>query len=195
MGEREAGVEETRQRMLAAARLMIVETGFHRASLRDIARQADVTRATLYNHFGSKLGLLDAVTTDALQRAGLNQLPPLLQLPDAREAWEESTRAAMRMWAAEHELFRKVIGLAGVDPEALQIVEKRDAERRSAMEFLTSRLADQGCLRQSHTRSQAQAVLTLLTSFATFDSLYTVSGIAPDAIADLLIDLSRTVIE
>jgi AcrR family transcriptional regulator len=194
MGEREAGVEDTRQRMIEAAREMIADAGFYRASLGDIAKRADVTRATIYNHFGSKLGLLDAVATDALQRAGLGDLPLLLQLPDARDAWEASTRAAVRMWSAEHDLFRKVIGLAGVDPEALQIVEKRDAERRAAMQVLVSRLAEQGYLRPSQTPAEAQAILTLLTSFATFDSLYTVSGLAPDAIADLLIDLSRAVI-
>jgi AcrR family transcriptional regulator len=194
LGKREAGVEENRRAIIEAARALIAAEGFHRASLVDVARQAGVTRATVYQHFGSKLGLLEAVATDALERAGLNELPPLLQMPDARDAWEVSTRAAVRMWTAEHELFRKVIGLAGVDPEARQIVEQRDGERRSAMEFLVARLAEQGYLRPGRDPARALATLTLLTSFPTFDSLYTVNGLAPAAIADLLIDLSGVVI-
>ncbi len=195
MGEREAGVEETRQRIIEAARAMIVESGFHRASLGDIAKRADVTRATIYNHFGSKFGVLEAVATDSLQRAGLDRIGPLLKNADAREAWEASTRESTRMWAAEHEIFRKVIGLASVDPEAQQIVEERDAGRRAAMAQLAGQLAEQDYLRPGITPERACTVLTLLSSFATFDSLYTINDLAPETIADLLIDLSRTVID
>lgn len=194
LGVREAGVEETRRRILEAARAMIVETGFHRASMADVARRADVTRATIYNHFGSKIGLLEAVMTTALVSAGLERIIPLLALPDAREAFEASTRESTRMWAAESELFRKVIGLAAVDPEAHEVVEKRDAERKSAMAMLARRLDEQGYLRPGVSHHDAEAVLVLLTSFPTFDSLYTEGKRSPDEVSRLLIDLAGTVL-
>jgi AcrR family transcriptional regulator len=195
MGKREDAVRENRQRIIEAARALILDSGFHRASMVDVAQRAGVTRATVYYQFGSKLGLLEAVLTDALTRAGLERLIPLVGLPDAREALEASTRESTRLWAAEHELFRKLMGLALVDPEAEQVTNRRDAERRSAMEHLLARLRQQGYVRPGYSDEQALAVLTLATSFATFDSLYGASGLPVDDVAALLLDIMGVVVD
>jgi AcrR family transcriptional regulator len=47
-------VEKTRQRILAAAREVMLEQGLVRATTREIARAADVSEGTLYNHFANK---------------------------------------------------------------------------------------------------------------------------------------------
>jgi len=194
LGKREAAVQETRERIIAAAREAILNGGLARASLVDVARRADVTRATVYYQFGSRLGLLEAVLTDALERAGLARLIELLDWPDAREAIEESIRAATRMWAAEHALFRTLFGLAAIDPEARDVVEKRAAEHRSGIAYLTARLAGQRALRDGVSGEHARIVLTTVTSFATFDALAAAGAQPVETISDTLIELAGTVL-
>src|SRR5688572_8727604 len=44
----------TRERILAAARAVMLKKGLVRATTKEIARAADVSEGTLYNHFASK---------------------------------------------------------------------------------------------------------------------------------------------
>ena len=57
-GERRA---ETRGRLLAAARSVFAERGYHAASLDLVSERAGCTKGALYHHFGSKEGLLLAL--------------------------------------------------------------------------------------------------------------------------------------
>jgi AcrR family transcriptional regulator len=63
-GRRAAGKEERRQRIIAAARDLIRETGSTGLSMRELARRAGVSLATPYNLFGSKAAVVLAVLQD-----------------------------------------------------------------------------------------------------------------------------------
>lgn len=52
---------EVRQRILDAAHEQFAERGFHAATTREIARQADVSETLVFRHFGSKSNLLNEV--------------------------------------------------------------------------------------------------------------------------------------
>ncbi|GLU29142.1 hypothetical protein Brsp01_43750 [Brucella sp. NBRC 12950] len=54
-------MEETRLKLIAAARLAFAEKGFANASMDDLTATAGLTRGALYHHFGDKKGLLAAV--------------------------------------------------------------------------------------------------------------------------------------
>jgi AcrR family transcriptional regulator len=47
--------------ILAAGEDVFLEKGYERASLDDVARQANASKATIYAHFGNKLGLFRAI--------------------------------------------------------------------------------------------------------------------------------------
>jgi len=51
----------TRERIVAAVGELLEEGVFHEATVEEVADRAGVARATLYQHFGSRLGLVDAV--------------------------------------------------------------------------------------------------------------------------------------
>ena len=55
-----ASGEETRQRIIAATMRCVAEVGYSRASIREIARAANVTSASLYNYFPNKSELIKA---------------------------------------------------------------------------------------------------------------------------------------
>jgi AcrR family transcriptional regulator len=195
LGRREASVEQTRERILQAARSLFSEAGFHAASLEQVAARADVARATVYHHFSSKLGLLDALMYDTQERAGMNRLA---QIEDEQSTGADALRVGIRehcrCWAREYILFRNLIGLAAVDPEARKVIEHHDERWQAGIQQFVQRLARDGSLQPDYTLQQATAVIHLLLSFETFDRLHTRSGLPVQTVADTLTHLASAVI-
>ncbi|OBI19796.1 TetR/AcrR family transcriptional regulator [Mycobacterium sp. E2497] len=59
-----ASGEETRQRIVVATMRCVAEFGYAGATIREIARAADVTSGSLYHYFPNKSELLDAAVED-----------------------------------------------------------------------------------------------------------------------------------
>lgn len=57
LGNPEQNRDSDRDRLLDAALRLFAQKGFESASVRELAEAAEVTRPTLYHHFGSKEGL------------------------------------------------------------------------------------------------------------------------------------------
>ena len=55
-----ASGEETRQRIIVATMKCVARVGYSRATIREIARMADMTSASLYNYFPNKSELIKA---------------------------------------------------------------------------------------------------------------------------------------
>ncbi len=72
--------EETRAAIFAAARALIVERGVAGLSLREVARRAGFSPASLYEYFSGKDDLVAAVAAEALEQlaAALRQVSPRL---------------------------------------------------------------------------------------------------------------------
>lgn len=66
-------MEETRAKLIAAARLAFAEKGYAAASMDDLTADAGLTRGALYHNFGDKQGLLaavvDQIDSDLAQKA------------------------------------------------------------------------------------------------------------------------------
>lgn len=61
VGRGHPGVEETRAKIVAAARDLFERNGTRGTTTREVAERAGVNEATLFRHFGSKRALLDAM--------------------------------------------------------------------------------------------------------------------------------------
>jgi AcrR family transcriptional regulator len=189
LGKRAAAVAETRARIVEAARAVFSEDGFHRAAVDEVARRADVSRATVYYQFGSKLGLVAAVLVDIERSGGLERVIASAGLPDAVEATRRSFEEGSRFWAADHVLVRKLIGLAAADPATRRLVQERDRNRLTLVTRLAERLAEQRRLRPGCSVEEAVQTLWLLSSFEAFDQLHTGHALDADAVAALLFQL------
>ncbi|KKB97390.1 TetR/AcrR family transcriptional regulator, partial [Mycobacterium nebraskense] len=55
-----ASGEETRQRIIVATMRCVAKVGYSRATIREIARTANVSSASLYNYFPNKAELIKA---------------------------------------------------------------------------------------------------------------------------------------
>src|SRR2546428_9525163 len=61
LGRRQSAVDLTTNSILAAARQLVAQGPASQASVGAVARRAGVSRLTVYNRFGSRAGLLEAL--------------------------------------------------------------------------------------------------------------------------------------
>jgi AcrR family transcriptional regulator len=191
---RAESAERTRRQVLAAARSAVLADGRSEFSVGEIAAAADVARTTVYATFGSRAGLLAALADDTLQRAGLDDVVAEYLRPDAVEALDGSLRASCRMYGADHRVFTRLLMLREVDPEAAEPLARSQGDRAIGMATLAGRLADQGALRAGLSVERAADVLWVLTSFWTFDELYSGRGLDADACAEVLLEMACSVL-
>jgi AcrR family transcriptional regulator len=59
-----ASGEQTRQRIITAAMRCVAEVGYSQATIREIARAADMTSGSLYHYFPNKSDLLNATSEE-----------------------------------------------------------------------------------------------------------------------------------
>jgi AcrR family transcriptional regulator len=178
---RAQSVAHTRQRCIEAARRVIAERGLHRLTLSEVARAAGVSRPTVYQQFGSKLSLIDAVTRDLDQRGGYEQVVGALTIEDPVESLFASMRAGYGVYSTDPELFRQLYGVAAGDPDVAKLMAMREVGRRNFVSQLVARLDESSRLRPGITRADATAILRALTLFATFDQFQAVPGSRPAA--------------
>src|ERR1700758_5018624 len=73
---------ETRARIVAAAAELLGTTPYVPFSLESVAKKAGVTRLTVYNQFGGRRALLEAVFDQTAATAGLDRLGEVMAMPD-----------------------------------------------------------------------------------------------------------------
>ena len=179
LGRREEAVGLTRSTILAAARDLVTELG-HDFSVGKVAQRAGVSRITLYNQFGSRAGLLEALTADARSSRG-TPAPGLDS--DPREQLRSQIAHACATWATDPSLYRRLQGhaaWAGEDSELDRIL----AERLAA--------ADQ--LRPGCSIKEAEDVIGIVTSFQAFDRLHKGGRRLPSAVAEILTRMASGVL-
>lgn len=160
MGRRRDAVDETRARIVAAARDLLVAKGT--VAVDAIARQADVSRATVYYQFGTKIGLLEALCDDLAERGHMERLAEAFAQPDARAALRAFVEVIADFWAVDRDCTRRLRGLAALDPDVGQVIAARDGRRRAGAAVLATRLG---------AGPDFSPVLYTLTGFEVFDSL------------------------
>ena len=116
---RNADPEQTRRRVLGAAAEAFTAAGRDGASMRQIARGADVSIATIHYYFGSKERLFDAVMADAWQTVG-GTMPMARVLLDLREAVRALTPDQVRQ--AVDDLVRSTFRQLRAERGALQLI-------------------------------------------------------------------------
>jgi AcrR family transcriptional regulator len=172
LGQRQASLEQTRARIVAAAReLLAAPTGFSAFTLDAVASQAGVARMTVYNQFGSKRGLLEALFDDLAARGLLERLHDAFAQPEPRAALAELIAAFAGFWTHDRVVLRRIRGLMSIDPDFEQAVQERDERRRHGLRTIVGRLAETYNTPTPGKRDEVVNLLHTLTSFETFDSL------------------------
>jgi AcrR family transcriptional regulator len=163
---RDAAADETRAGIVAAAQTLLAGgKDVPRFSLDAVAREAGVTRLTVYNRFESKRGLLEAVFDDMARAGGLFELPSLFGELDTAKALRRFVSVFCQFWALHGKVLPKFSAVAKLDDEIAQSLKLRSERRRQALTVLVGRLAI------GKDQVELIDVLFALTSFEMFDTL------------------------
>jgi AcrR family transcriptional regulator len=167
---REAASEETKRRLLDAARDLLTKAGAGGLSMEAVARRAGVSRLTIYYQFGSRRALLEALYDYLAARSDLMRLPQVFHEPDALAGLLGLVGVFNRFWAGERLLIRRLRSLAALDPD-FQSATQRDQWRRNGVMALLRRLVAEQEAPLPGALEETADLLSSLMSFETYDAL------------------------
>ena len=187
MRRRATAVDASRAQALSAAYELLAGPACHELSLDAVARAVGVTRATLYNQFGSRNALLLAIFQDLGRRMKAERIYAAMRLPEPEQSLYATFRESTRAYARHQRVIRKLFALATLDRELGVEVERSERKRRQSLAHLAARLVASGgtCLDVA----AATALLAALTSFQVFEALAFDNG--PSLTERRLIELVR----
>lgn len=169
LGRRQAAVDQTADSILTAARDLVAEG--EGVSVGAIARRAGVSRITIYNRFGSRSGLLEALVP--------HSTPADPGVGDPRAVLRQHLERTSNAWSAHPALFRHL------PPPG----EDFETGRRIA-----ASLAAADSLRPGCSLREAEDVIGALSSFAVFDRLHKDGRRSPAAVSEILIRLAAGIL-
>src|SRR5205085_3865267 len=118
LGQRQIATEQTRARILIAAReLLLTSDAFSGFSIDAIARQADVARMTVYHQFGSKIGLLEGLCDSLAASGGMEQLASAFRQTEPLDTLREYLLVFSHFWEMDRLVMRRLRALAALDPD------------------------------------------------------------------------------
>src|SRR5690242_18084248 len=180
--------DATRERIRNAVHELLAEGRFHDSSVEAVAERAGVARATIYQHFGSRLELVDAICETFDANPALLELRELVELDDPDEALAKTIASTIRFWSSEGAVLSQLYGVAAIDPAAQDLVDRQRADRRGEYERLVRNLAGAGRLRVPE--RQALTLLLVLSSYETYRELRA-AGLSDQQATTFLQDRAR----
>ena len=115
---RAAAAAAKRDRVIQAATTLLRENNSIAAfSLDAVAKAAGVTRLTVYNQFGSRRGLLEAVFDEIARQGGLSRIEQAMAMPDSGMALERLVEIFCHFWSWDSAIGRLQQEMS-VDPES-----------------------------------------------------------------------------
>jgi AcrR family transcriptional regulator len=181
LGKRQGRADRTRLEILRSALELVRAAQGSFPSVGEVAAGARVSRLTVYNHFKSKEGLVEALAAEA-RGAGARQVRPI-EPGNPREELERALAAACTLWASDPALFRRLPPIESVS-DSEETGHRRLAERLAA--------ADQ--LRGGCSIKEAEDVIGLLTSFPTFDRLHKDGRRSTAVVSGILLRLAAAIL-
>ncbi len=157
--------DETRSRLLGAARALFEERGYHEVGLEEIGAAAGVSRQAVYLHFGSKAQLLVELFHWVEEQGDLgNLLEPVFAEPDAVKALSLLVDAHARFEPAIARIADVAEAARRTAPEMDELVRGRMELRRKGMRRIVARVREQGRLCSGWTVDDATGFVWALLS-------------------------------
>jgi AcrR family transcriptional regulator len=186
--------QATRDQIKNAVRELLAEGSFHASTVEEVAERAGVARATLYQHYRSRLELVDAICETFDENPALLQLRETVELPDADAALAETIALTVRFWSTEDPILRQLYGAAAIDPAAQALVDRQRGDRRKEYDRLVHNLHRAQDLRAGVTRQRALNLLLVLSSYDTYRELRE-AGLSDRQVATLLQQTARDLLQ
>jgi AcrR family transcriptional regulator len=195
MGKRQAAANDTRARILEAARQLLANESETDLGMEAIARRADVSRLTIYYQFKSRPGLLEALYDHLAIRGNMRRMAQVFHEADPSVALEKLVLVFVGFWSSDPVVIRRLRGMATLDTEIDQGIRARDARRQHAAREIVRRKVLGGKKKPSGEQENLTAdVLSMLTSFESYDAL-SMAGHNQGVIIATLTRIARAALE
>jgi AcrR family transcriptional regulator len=170
LGQRKVSTDETRARIIAGAReILLSDDGYRNFTMDAIARHTNVARMTVYYQFQSKTGLFEALADDIAERGKIREnLERAFTEPDPREGLKLLIDAFVHFWLADLDVMRKLNALSQLDAQSH--AAERDAWRIDAISNMMARVKRHYALAPASIRRATDA-LGMLTTFGASEAL------------------------
>jgi AcrR family transcriptional regulator len=179
---RAEAAEATHRRIAAAAASVLRAKGAGGFSMETVAKEAGLTRLTVYNQFGSRRVLLEAVFDDLAASGGLHRLREAMAETDPLVALRRLVEIFCGFWGSDREALASLHAATAGDAEFKTSLRERNERRRKAISVLIGRLG-RGDIEPAAAKELTD-LLFVMTSFQTYAELAT--GRARDAACALI---------
>ncbi|HTK37817.1 MAG TPA: TetR/AcrR family transcriptional regulator [Pyrinomonadaceae bacterium] len=170
LGKRQAAIDENRAKIIEAAReLILSEQALQGFSIDAVAKQAGVARMTVYNQFGGRRGLLEALFDDIGLRGGMFDASKFARKDDPLKELDAFIKTFGSFWQSERLILRRLHAMNRLDEEMGQADAERQERRRIALRALVGRLQKKS--KPEFSFDETVEILQTLTSFESFDLL------------------------
>ena len=195
MGKRQAAADDTRARILEAARQLLANESETDLSMEAFARRADVSRLTIYYQFKSRPGLLEALYDHLANRGNMRRMAEVFHEADPSVALDKLVLTFVGFWSSDAVVIRRLRGMATLDTEIDQGIRARDARRQhAAREILRRTVLARNKRLTPEQQNLTADVLSMLTSFESYDALAR-AGHTQGAIVATLTRMARAAID
>jgi len=153
-----------------AAGQLLRDEGIHAFSLEAVARAAGVTRLTVYNQFGSRRGLFEAVFDERARSGGLGRIAGAMAMADPRQALDHLVEIFCDF--CSDPALTPLHAAMALDAEFARALAERRERLRQLLDSLVARLPPAGGqARQDTARQDTVDLLFALISHAVFQML------------------------
>jgi AcrR family transcriptional regulator len=171
---RREAAEATRERIVAAAHAVLADpAGVSAFTVDAVARRAGVARMTVYNQFGAKDAVLEALFDALAARGGIHGIQGMetaMGQPDPLDGLRVMFDVLARYYSSDRTVKRRLHALAALQPDVARALAGREERRRRGIRTLLERMqARHGTPASRH--DELLCLLFTLTSFESFDTM------------------------
>ena len=182
----------TSERLLAAARACIIDIGWKRTTLTDVANRAEVSRMTVYRTFSD----MPTLFAELMTREWAGVVAGVIEDQPAGRTWPERIAGGVAgtvLALRGNELFRRAVDL---DPEWLlpYLLDRRGRSQDGVLEVLTDRIGEgqrAGEIRNGSPALMARSVVLSAHGFALSIATMADDGVRTADLDDELAELIR----
>jgi AcrR family transcriptional regulator len=184
----------TIERVLQAAEDLVAEDAFHSATMEDLAARAGVSRATVFSRFGSKVGVLEALSTRCAGGPEMAAIRGALALDDPTASLDGLIEASSVLWERQGYILIQLKAIVVLEPEASVLIDAQREEQRAGIDRIARGLAREGRLTDGWTAPRAAAALHALTSVELFLQLRREYGLPLNRVVQTIRELAAAIV-
>jgi AcrR family transcriptional regulator len=187
LGRREETVQRTKETILEATADLLHATGIRGVTIEAVARNAGVSRVTVYDHFQHKAGLLEALAWWTFAQHDIDRVRRARLQANVRAALVDFVQENARFFDAVGPRGRAILKTAGTDPDAAAVLQTTyfDA-RRGAIRELVDRLDRSHELDPAWQPERAVDAIMIITSLEAFETVTEHGRLDLEAAAEVL---------